>query len=54
MNQQSNSADDNLLENLTENFILLHRRQFQAVGLPKTYWKQLLTKLTNEVLKSLI
>ncbi len=49
MNRTLEERDTDIFEKLVESFILLHRRQFQAIGLPKIYWRELFTKLTNEV-----
>ena len=38
-------------EKLVSNFIQLHKSQFQALGLPEIYWRDLYLKLKNEVLK---
>lgn len=37
-------------EELVSSFIQLHKTQFQALGLPEIYWRDLCMKLKDEVL----
>ncbi len=41
--------DHEMYEELLENFIILHRNQFMALGLPEIYWRDLCMKLKDEV-----
>ena len=47
--QEKNQSSD--YEELVSSFILLHKSQFQACGLPEIYWRELCFKLKDEVIK---